>query len=138
MLVVNYGKFQNASLTIGNIPLKAPDALHIPDPEKPAPAKSFRSVEKIHLDVKIETAKEPGDFPFISLDSPVKPKPEKPAPVRKTAARKAASKKFNSEKPLKLRVRVSSGAQKKSPAVPAAPKKAKSSRGGSAAVRKGK
>ena len=67
-----------------------------------------------------------------------KPKPEKPAPVRKTAARKPAPKKFNSAKPLKLRVRVSSGAQKKAQDVPTAPKKTKPAKTGSGAARKGK
>ena len=119
MLVVNYGKFQNATLTIGNVPLKAPEALHIPEHEKTAPAKSFRASEKLRLNVKISTAKEPGTSPFISLNTPVKAGTEKTAPARKaatrkpkTAARKAASKSFRPVAPLKLRVKVSSAAPK--------------------------
>jgi len=146
MLVVNYGKFQNASLSIGSVPLKAPEALHIPEPGKTAPAKSFRATEKLHLDVKIETAKEPGAAPFISLNSPLKAEKEKTAPARKaaarktgSAARKAAPKSFRPAGPLKLRVKVTSAATKeKARRTRPAPEAKKPFRGGSTSAKKGK
>ena len=146
MLVVNYGKFQNSSFTIGSAPLKAPDPLHVAEQEKPAPAKSFRAVGKLHLDVKISTAKEPGTTPFISLNPPVKAGTDETAPARKaaarktkTAARKAAPKSFRPAEPLKLRVKVSSAATKeKSRRTRPVPEAEKPSPGGSAPAKKGK
>ena len=106
-LVVNYSKFQNASLSIGSLPLKAPETHHLPEQDKPAPAKSFKVQEKLHLDVKIDTAKEFDDVPFISLNPPEKAEKKTAAPARKSAAARPAPKKIRSRKPLKLQVRVS-------------------------------
>ena len=108
-LVVNYSKFQNASFTVGQVPLKAPEPHSLPEPEKPAQPKSFKVPEKLHLDVRIATEKEAGSGPVISLQFPAKEEEAAAAPVRKTASRKkAAPKKFRPAKPLKLRVKVSS------------------------------
>ncbi|MBP5585440.1 MAG: endopeptidase La [Lentisphaeria bacterium] len=127
-LVVNYGKTPNASFTVGQLPLKAPEQHSLPEPQKPAPAKSFRASEKLHLDVKIVTANENDDVPVISLNSPVKTEPSVAAPARKKLARKAAPKNFRPAKTPKLRVRVSSAVrteagvpEKKTPRKNAAP-----------------
>jgi hypothetical protein len=106
-LVVNYGKFRNATLTIGSVPLKAPETHPQPEHKAQAPAESFKAREKLHLEVKIDTAKEAGDAPVISLEPPVETEKKAPAPVRKSAAGRPASKRFRSPKPLKLQVRVS-------------------------------
>ena len=110
-LIVNYGK-HNTSFTIGQLPLKAPEPHTIPDAPKPAPAKSFKAEEKLHLDVKITTAAETGDVPAIALHIPAKTDPSeaKPLSVRKQTVRKAAPKNFRPSKPLKLRVKVSPAA----------------------------
>ncbi len=107
-LVVNYGK-PNASFTVGQVPLKAPEQHPTPEPQKPAPAKSFRVPEKLHLDVKISTENEAGDGPVISLDFSAKAT-EQPsaAPSRKKPAQKAAPKDFRPAKTKKLQVKVSS------------------------------
>ena len=141
-LVINYSKFQNASLTIGNLPLKAPEPHHPQEQNKPAPARSFKPQEKLHLDVKIDTAKEFGDVPIISLDSPAKPEKKAQAAARKTAAARPAPKKIRAAKPLKLQVRVSTAdpaKEKASAPRRTAPKKTKkeSSGGGSAPDKKG-
>jgi ATP-dependent Lon protease len=134
-LVVNYPKFQNTSFTVGQFTLKAPEAHPMPEPQKPAPDKSFRASEKLHLDVKIATAEEAVDGPVIALDFPVKVEKSIPAPARKKAkaARKAVPKNFRPAKPLKLRVKVS-------PVVPdgGAPEKKKPRKGGAAPATKGK
>ena len=127
---MNYSKFQNASLTIGSVPLKAPETHHPQEQDKPAPAKSFRAAEKLHLDVKIDTAKESGDFPVISLNLPAKAE-KKARTARKTSAAGPAPKKIRSAKPLKLQVRVSTAdpaTEKASAPRVAAPKKKSSGR----------
>ena len=137
MLVVNYTKHQNASFTVGQIPLKVPNTHPLPE-SKPAPARTFDVPEKLHLDVKIVTAKENGQaapMPFISLNPPAKA--GKQSKVRKAAARKKpAPKQFRPAAPVKLQVRVSS-APPNTASGALAPKK-KSSRGDSAPVKKGK
>ena len=110
-LVVNYPKFQNSTFSVGQFTLKAPDMHHIPEPQKPAPAKSFKVEEKLHLDVKISTSAETGDVPMISLDFPVKPEQPVVAPVRKRSVRKAAPKGFRPAKTRKLQVKVTSAIQ---------------------------
>ena len=110
-LVVNYGKKPNTSFTVGQVPLKAPEPHPMPEPQKPAPAKSFKASEKLHLDVKIMTASETGVGPVISLHAPVKTEKTVSAPVRKKPARKAAPKDFRPAKTRKLRVKVSSAVQ---------------------------
>ena len=135
MLVVNYPKFQNTSFTVGQVPLKAPESHPIPEPEKPAPPKSFKAQKKLHLEVKIATAKEPGAAPMISLELPAKPEKTIAVPARRKASRKAAAPKdFRPAKPLKLRVRVSPAVQ----SVAAAPEKRKPRKGGSHSAKKGK
>ncbi len=112
-LIVNYGKFRNASLTIGSVPLKAPETHHQPEHETPVPAplvsaaESFKAREKLHLEVKIDTAKEAGEAPFISLEPPAETETKAAVPARKSAAARPAPKRFRSSKPLKLQVRVS-------------------------------
>ncbi|MBR2964819.1 MAG: hypothetical protein IKC53_11525, partial [Lentisphaeria bacterium] len=110
-LVVNYGKKPNASFTVGQAPLKAPEQHPLPEPLKPAPAKSFKASEKLHLDVKISTASETGDAPVISLHAPVKAEKTVSAPARKKPVQKAAPKNFRPAKTQKLQVKVSSAAQ---------------------------
>ena len=110
-LVVNYPKFQNSTFSVGQFTLKAPDMHHIPEPQKPAPAKSFKVEKKLHLDVKISTSAETGDVPMISLDFPVKPEQPVVAPVRKKSVRKAAPKGFRPAKTRKLQVKVTSAIQ---------------------------
>ncbi len=133
-LVVNYGKKPNASFTVGQAPLKAPEQHPLPEPQKPAPAKSFKASEKLYLDVKISTSNETGDAPVISLHAPVKTEQPVVVPARKKSARKAAPKNFRPAKTQKLRVKVSSASaalagdapEKKTPrkkAKPAAPAK---------------
>ncbi len=133
-LVVNYGKKPNASFTVGQAPLKAPEQHPLPEPLKPAPAKSFKASEKLHLDVKMSTASETGDAPVISLHAPVKAEKTVSAPARKKPVQKAAPKNFRPAKTQKLRVKVSSASaaqagdapEKKTPrkkAKPAAPAK---------------
>ena len=139
-LVINYSKFQNSSLTIGSLPLKAPDTHHQPEQDKPAPARSFKPAEKLRLEVKIDTAKEFDDAPVISLNPPETADKKAPAPARKAA--RPAPKKIRSAKPLKLQVRVSTAdpaAEKASAPRKAAPKKPKekSSGSGSAPDKKG-
>ena len=107
-LVVNYGKKPNASFTVGQIPLKAPEQHPMPEPQKPAPARSFKVPEKLHLDVKISTENEAGDAPVISLNIPAKAEQPAAAPARKKPVRKAAPKDFRPAKTRKLQVRVSS------------------------------
>ena len=133
-LVVNYGKKPNASFTVGQAPLKAPEQHPLPEPQKPAPAKSFKASEKLYLDVKISTSNETGDAPVISLHAPVKTEQPVVVPARKKSARKAAPKDFRPAKTRKLRVKLSSvpaaqtgdAPEKKTPrkkAKPAAPAK---------------
>ena len=133
-LVVNYGKKPNASFTVGQTPLKAPEQHPLPEPQKPAPAKSFKASEKLHLDVKVSTANETGDAPVFSFHAPVKTEKTLSAPARKKPARKAAPKDFRPAKTRKLRVKLSSvpaaqagdAPEKKTPrkiAKPAAPAK---------------
>ena len=83
----------------------------MPEPQSPAPARSFKVPEKLHLDVKISTSNETGDGPVISLNSAAKMEPAVSAPARKKPVRKAAPKNFRPAKTQKLRVRVSSAAQ---------------------------
>jgi hypothetical protein len=111
-LVVNYGKKPNTSFTVGQPPLKAPEQHPMPEPQKPAPPRSFKAAEKLHLDVKISTANETADDgPVISLHSPLKTEKTVSAPARKKPARKAVPKNFRPAKTRKLRVKVSSAAQ---------------------------
>jgi ATP-dependent Lon protease len=109
-LIINYGKFQNASFTVGQVPLKAPEPHSVPEPRKPAPARSFKAAEKLHLDVRISTSEETGDSPEITLKFPVKEEVSVPVSTAKKTVRKAASKGFRPSKPLKLRVKVASAA----------------------------
>ena len=133
MLVVNYPKFQNTSFTVGQVPLKAPEAHAMPEPQKPVPPKSFRASEKLHLDVKIATAKEAGDAPVISLEFPAEEEASVPAPVRGKSARRTVSKNFRPAKQLKLRVRVAPAVQDGAVAEKKRPRK-----GGSTPDKKGK
>ena len=135
-LVINYGKFQNASFTVGQIPLKAPEPHTLPESQTPAPAKSFKAAEKLHLDVKISTTEEAGDIPEISLIFPVNGDMSVSAPARKKAARrKTAPKSFRPAKPLKLRVKVASAAVRDDAP---APEKKKPRKTGPATAKKGK
>ncbi len=134
-LIVNYGKF-NTSFTVGQLPLKAPEPHTMPEARKPAPPKSFKVPEKLHLDVKIATSKEAVEGPVISLVFPAEEEKTSAAPVRKKAPRKAAAPKkkdFRPAKPLKLRVKVSPAAQAAD-----APEKRKPRKAGSASAKKGK
>ena len=133
MLVVNYPKFQNTSFTVGQVPLKAPEAHAMPEPQKPVPPKSFRASEKLHLDVKIATAKEAGDAPVISLEFPAEEEAPVPAPARGKSARRTVSKNFRPAKQLKLRVRVAPAVQDGAVAEKKRPRK-----GGSTPDKKGK
>ena len=131
-LIVNYGKF-NTSFTVGQPPLKAPEQHPLPEPQKPAPPKSFKASEKLHLDVKIATSKETlDDAPVISLNTPAKAE-QAVTPVRKKPARKAAPKDFRPAKTQKLRVKVSSAAQAGD-----APEKNPPRKNGAASAKKGK
>ena len=131
-LVVNYGKFQNASFTVGQVPLKAPEPHPMPEPQKPAPPKSFKVTEKLHLDVKIATSKEAGEGPVIVLKSPAETEePAMPAPGKKPR-KTAAPKKFRPAKTQKLRVRVSPAVQAE-----ALSEKNRTRKVGSAPARKG-
>ena len=134
-LVVNYGKKPNASFTVGQAPLKAPEQHPLPEPQKPAPPKSFKASEKLHLDVKISTANETGvdDTPVISLHAPVKAEKPVSAPARKKPTRKAAPKNFRPAKTRKLQVKVSSAAQTGD-----APEKKTPRKAGAASAKKGK
>ena len=122
-LVVNYSKFQNASFTVGKIPLQAPPPHPAPAPVPAPPAKSFSPSEKLRLDVKISSEMEPGavaELPVISLKTPAK---AKPAP-RKTASRATrpssrGAVKFRPASSRKLAVKLSTSL----PAAPAAPAK---------------
>ena len=136
-LVINYGKFHGTSFTVGTVPLKAPETHPLPE-QKPAPFKSFKPREKLHLDVKLATAKEElGDFRVVSLESAVKPE-KKPVPVLKNASRKAAPKRFRPARPMKLQVRVSPAAPEKASEVKPVPAKKKTSAKRQASVKKGK
>ena len=146
-LIVNYSKFQNASFTVGKIPLKAPvpPPHPAPAPVPAPPAKSFTPSEKLRLDVKISSEAEPGaaaELPVISLRTPAKTKPVS----RKSASRPAkpasrGSARFRPASPRKLAVKLSTSL----PVVPAsvrpartAPKKSKPARADSTPAKKGK
>ena len=116
---MNYGKFRNATLTIGSVPLKAPETHPQPEHKAQVPAETFKAHEKLHLEVKIDTAKEAGEAPVISLEPSEETEKTAPAPVRKTSAGRPASKRFRSPKPLKLQVRVSGAEMTKKAAAPA-------------------
>ncbi len=131
-LIVNYGKF-NTSFTVGQPPLKAPEQHPLPEPQKPAPSKSFKASEKLHLNVKIATSKETlDDAPVISLHTPAKAE-QAVTPVRRKPARKAAPKDFRPAKTQKLRVKVSSAVQAGD-----APEKKTPRKNGAASAKKGK
>ena len=133
-LVVNYGKKPNASFTVGQAPLKAPEQHPLPEPQKPAPAKSFKVDKKLHLDVKISTANETADdAPVFSLHAPVKTEKTLSAPAHRKPARKAAPKNFRPAKTRKLRVKVSSTVQAGD-----APEKKTPRKNGAAPAKKGK
>ena len=146
-LIVNYSKFQNASFTVGKIPLKAPvpPPHPAPAPVPAPPAKSFTPSEKLRLDVKISSETEPGaaaELPVISLRTPAKTKPVS----RKSASRPAkpasrGSARFRPASPRKLAVKLSTSL----PVAPAsvrpartAPKKSKPARADSTPAKKGK
>ena len=146
-LIVNYSKFQNASFTVGKIPLKAPvpPPHPAPAPVPAPPAKSFTPSEKLRLDVKISSETEPGaaaELPVISLRTPAKTKPVS----RKSASRPAksasrGSARFRPASPRKLAVKLSTSL----PVAPAsvrpartAPKNSKPARADSTPAKKGK
>ena len=141
-LIVNYSKFQNASFTVGKIPLQAPPPHPAPAPVPASPAKSFSPSEKLRLDVKITSEMEPGavaELPVISLKTPAKTKLVSRKPASRTA--KPATRgavKFRPASSRKLPVKLSTSL----PIVPAAPaktaKKSKPARAGSASAKKGK
>ena len=92
--------------------MKAPEQHPLPEPQKPAPPKSFKVDKKLHLEVKIATAQETGgDAPVFSLHAPVKTEKTVSAPAPRKPARKAAPKNFRPAKTRKLRVKVSSTVQ---------------------------
>jgi len=141
-LIVNYSKFQNASFTVGKIPLQAPPPHPAPAPVPAPPAKSFSPSEKLRLDVKITSEMEPGamaELPVISLKTPAKTKLASRKPASRTA--KPATRgavKFRPASSRKLPVKLSTSL----PIAPAAPaktaKKSKPARAGSASAKKGK
>ena len=132
-LIVNYGKF-NTTFTVGQVPLKAPEQHPLPEPQKPAPPKSFKVDKKLHLDVKIATSKETGDdAPVFSFHAPVKTEKTVSAPPPGKAVRKAALKNFRPAKTQKLRVKVSSAVRTGD-----APEKKTPSKNGAASLKKGK
>jgi len=141
-LVVNYSKFQNASFTIGGIPLKAPVLQQHPTPAPASPARSFSPSEKLHLDVKVSSEMEPGaaaDLSVIPLETPAKTKPAS----RKRASRTArpasgGAVRFRPASNRKLPVKFVTSLPT-APAAPARPaKRSKPARAGSASTKKGK
>ena len=114
----------------------------MPEPQKPAPAKSFKVPEKLHLDVKITTGNETGDGPVISLNFPAKPEqPSATAPAHRKPARKREPKNFRPAKSRKLQVRVSSASAVRTEDAPdatGAPKKKTPRKKAVAPAKKGK
>ena len=141
-LIVNYSKFQNASFTVGKIPLQAPPPHPAPAPVPAPPARTFTPSEKLRLDVKISSEMEPGavaELPVISLKTPAKAKSASRKPVSRTARPASRSAvKFRPASSRKLAVKLSTSL----PAAPTAPvktaKKSKPARAGSTSAKKGK